>query len=427
MTMNTNINDVNEIRICDDCGCVIETDDYYTTYDGRIICEDCYDSDYFTCEDCGKIFHIDDLISVNRGGSYVCPDCADRYYYRCDDCGEYFSEHNVRTDDFGTVICDDCYDWRDYTTCYDCGRISRDNYWNDEVDDYLCGDCERSRNANGAFHEYSYKPEPEFHMCDDEKRDGMDDMAIPYFGVELEIDGGDDHRDVSEDIQALGLPVYCKHDGSLDDEGVECVTHPCTLAYHENVFDWGALVDTALRHDYLSHNTSTCGLHVHVNRRCMGDTRAERNRTAGNLVLLCLPLWDKLVTFSRRTESRLNEWAKRPEPFRVTPGGAYCQDWKLYDLEGQDDETLMEMALNTYQDGRYQAVNLTNSSTVEFRLFRGSLKRSTILASIALVNNMVAYAKTHTPTECLHATFADVVNVENHEVLNAYCRQRNLI
>lgn len=29
MTMNTNINDVNEIRICDDCGCVIETDDYY--------------------------------------------------------------------------------------------------------------------------------------------------------------------------------------------------------------------------------------------------------------------------------------------------------------------------------------------------------------------------------------------------------------
>ena len=42
MTMNTNINDVNETRICADCGCVIETDDYYTTYDGRIICEDCY-------------------------------------------------------------------------------------------------------------------------------------------------------------------------------------------------------------------------------------------------------------------------------------------------------------------------------------------------------------------------------------------------
>ena len=427
MTMNTNINDVNETRICADCGCVIETDDYYTTYDGRVICEDCYESYYFTCEDCGCVFPTDDVVTVNRGNIWVCEDCADRRYYRCDDCGEYFTEDNVHTDDFGTVICDDCYDYRDYTTCYDCGRISRDNYWNDEVDDYLCGDCERSRNANQAFHDYSYKPEPEFRMCDDEKRDGMDDMAIPYFGVELEIDKGDDHRSVSEDIQALGLPVYCKHDGSLDDEGVECVTHPCTLAYHENVFDWGALADTALRHDYLSHNTSTCGLHVHVNRRCMGDTRADRNRTAGNLVLLCLPLWDKLVTFSRRTESRLNDWAKRPEPFRVIPGENHWQDKRVYDLEGQDDETLMEMALNTYNDGRYQAVNLTNSSTVEFRLFRGSLKRSTILASIALVNNMVAYAKTHTPTECLHATFADVVNVENHEVLNAYCRQRNLI
>ena len=426
MTMNTNINDVNETRICADCGCVIETDDYYTTYDGRVICEDCYESYYFTCEDCGCVFPTDDVVTVNRGNIWVCEDCADRHYYRCDDCGEYFTDRYVHTDDFGTVICDDCYDYRDYSTCYDCGRISRDNYWNDEVDDYLCGDCERSRNANQAFHEYSYKPEPEFHMCDDEKRDGMDDMAIPYFGVELEIDGGDDHRDVSEDIQALGLPVYCKHDGSLDDEGVECVTHPCTLAYHENVFDWGALVDTALRHDYLSHNTSTCGLHVHVNRRCMGDTRAERNRTAGNLVLLCQPLWDKLVTFSRRTADKLDDWAKRPEPVRFIETDYYCRE-KEYDLEGQADETLTAMALNTYDDGRYQAVNLTNSSTVEFRLFRGSLKRSTILASIALVNNMVAYAKTHTPTECLHATFADVVNVENHEVLNAYCRQRNLI
>ena len=92
MTMNTNINDVNEIRICDDCGCVIENDDYYTTYDGRIICEDCYDSDYFTCEDCGSILPLDDAVSVNHGGSYVCPDCADRYYYQCADCGEYFSE-----------------------------------------------------------------------------------------------------------------------------------------------------------------------------------------------------------------------------------------------------------------------------------------------------------------------------------------------
>ena len=427
MTMNTNINDVNETRICADCGCVIETDDYYTTYDGRVICEDCYESYYFTCEDCGCVFPTDDVVTVNRGNIWVCEDCADSHYYRCDDCGEYFTEDNVHTDDFGTVICDDCYDYRDYTTCYDCGRISRDNYWNNEVDDYLCEDCERSRNANGAFHEYSYKPEPEFHMCDDEKRDGMDDMAIPYFGVELEIDGGDDHRDVSEDIQALGLPVYCKHDGSLDDEGVECVTHPCTLAYHENVFDWGDLMGTAIEHGYLSHNTTTCGLHIHVNRRCMGDTRAERNRTAGNLVLLCLPLWDKLVTFSRRTESRLNEWAKRPEPFRIIPGEHYWQDKREYDLEEQDDETLTEMALNTYKDGRYQAVNLTNSSTVEFRLFRGSLKRDTLIASIALVSNMVAYAKTHTPTECLHATFADVVNVENHEVLNDYCHSKDLI
>ena len=85
------------------------------------------------------------------------------------------------------------------------------------------------------------------------------------------------------------------------------------------------------------------------------------------------------------------------------------------------------MALATRGRGRYQTVNLTNSSTVELRCFRGTLKRDTIIASIQLASNMTRYAMTHTPSECRNATWTDVLNVEQFEELNAYCQTRGLL
>ena len=38
--------------VCSCCGATIETDDYYT-FDGNILCDDCYHSEIVTCEHCG--------------------------------------------------------------------------------------------------------------------------------------------------------------------------------------------------------------------------------------------------------------------------------------------------------------------------------------------------------------------------------------
>ena len=50
-----------------------------------------------------------------------------------------------------------------------------------------------------------------------------------------------------------------------------------------------------------------------------------------------------------------------------------------------DPKKLLDKAKSDYN--RYVAVNLLNSNTIEFRLFRGTLKLNTILATLQLVDS----------------------------------------
>ncbi len=419
--MNENINTNASTETCAVCGCCDE-ELFELWIDGemKLVCADCAEQNgYVRCEDCGDWVHEDDVIPVDDGiryvlTSYVCPDCAERNYYRCDDCGDYFSYRFTRRDDYGNVICDTCYEDNDYITCEDCGRITNDYCVID--DDYYCCSCAEEHRHRGV-HDYGYKPTPEFQFTDPELLTVSPLDNILTFGVELEVDDGDDATDLCDDLEALGLPIYMKHDGSLDDEGVAIVPHPGPLAFRTSGKGWTNTANVCRNHDYKSHNTDTCGLHIHVGRRGMGPDSRSRDLTAANLVLLTVSLWDKLVKFSRRQASRLDEWAAKPELRTETWRGP---------LDYTKDDDLREAALLTQNSGRYQAVNLTNSATVEFRLFRGTLNRDTLLASIQLTSNLTRYAMTHTPTECRAAKWSDIMQVETYPELTAYCAKREI-
>ena len=123
---------------------------------------------------------------------------------------------------------------------------------------------------------------------------------------------------------------------------------------------------------------------------------------------------NELLNFSRRGENELNRWAsfpKLPDPASLS-----------------DSLTLTRTALDTVSDGRYQAVNLCPGATVEFRLFRGTLKRDTIIATLQLVNNRTKYALSHTIEDCaLNVTWNDILAVEQFIELNTYSAQRGLL
>lgn len=402
---------------CADCGDIVRIDDTILLHNGNRVCNSCIEGNYFQCDDCGEWCPTDEAYVVNRGcrdEKYVCPDCIDNFA-RCDHCDDYFTDNHIWAHDWNTTICDDCSDY--YYICADCGAIIHADYtyWHeDDEDTPRCEDCYSTygeRHRSRAIHDYGYKPYPIFGTTD--SWDGSDsyDGDELTFGVELECDKGYNPREAAEAVCNLTDRLYCKHDGSLSD-GYEIVTHPATLAYHMQVFPWADICKTSIDHDFKSHDAQTCGLHIHIGRRQLGDTAEKRRLTVANIILLTETLWPEIVRFSRRGGK--SRWA------HMNSGIQTLDDcWPCNEATAARD-----VVRDANNSGRYLAVNVQNDSTVELRFNRGSLVVGTILASLQLASNLATFAKTHTMDECLDAKWDDVVHCCEYDELNAYVAKR---
>lgn len=115
-----------------------------------------------------------------------------------------------------------------------------------------------------------------------------------YFGVELEIDGAgkddDNAKELLEIANENAEHIYIKSDGSLDD-GMEIVTHLMSLNYHKN-FCWENIMKKAIYLGYRSHQTSTCGLHIHVNRKSLGLDSIEQEDVIGRILYFVEHHWN---------------------------------------------------------------------------------------------------------------------------------------
>lgn len=349
----------NEKIYCSHCGEVIEGDDYDTIY-GEPICEECVDRYTTVCDRCEEIVWDDDVYSDED--ICVCSHCYDSYYTRCEECDSIV--HN-----------DDAYEYDDSYFCYECyQRIRR----------------------NTSIHEYSYKPEPIFYG--DSNR---------YFGVELEIDGAGKDDDYADELLEIANEdddhIYIKTDGSLDD-GMEIVTHPMSLEYHKE-FCWDRIMKEAVYLGYRSHQTSTCGLHIHVNRNSLGLDRDEQDEVISRILYFVEHHWNELLKFSRRSEYSMNRWAAR------------------YGYENSP-KAIMDKAKKNC--GRYVAVNLNNYHTIEFRLFRGTLKYNTLIATLELVDRICETACLTTDNEISKLSWSEFVAEIDEPELIQYLKERQL-
>jgi len=335
-----------EKLICSVCGAEI-TEETANEFDGQIICDDCLNSETTTCDCCGE--------RIYRGEA----------------------QGNSRI-----TLCDNCYEYN-YTHCEDCGRlIHNDDAMYDFDSDYpYCPEC-YSKLKETAIKPYNYKPEPIFY--------GSGNF---FMGAELEIDRGGEDDDNARDLLDIGNRdeehIYCKHDGSLDD-GFEIVSHPMTLEYHMGEMNWVEVFDKAVSMNYRSHQTHTCGLHIHVNRSAFGMDADEQEDVISRIVFFVENHWNELLKFSRRTEASINRWASR---YGI---GATAKDT----YKNAKDKRL----------GRYVAVNLENYSTLEFRIFRGSLCYRTFAAALQLVYEICRFASQMSDKEFERMSWSDFVS-----------------
>lgn len=104
--------------------------------------------------------------------------------------------------------------------------------------------------------------------------------------------------------------LYIKNDSSIED-GFELVTHPMTLDYHINVMPWQNIMKCLINMGYMSHKTSTCGLHCHINRTAFGETREEQEEVIARILYFVEHHWEEMLRFSRRSVNQMARWASR--------------------------------------------------------------------------------------------------------------------
>lgn len=351
-----NMEEEEEKFYCADCGGEVENEEdlIYVESEDKYICQGCYDDNYYTCEDCGEVVHRDNAHFV---GSYddrvVCDSCIDSYYY-CEDCGHYFYE-----DDMYYCEEDDCY------YCYDC--------------------IENHRGKIYGYHDFN---DWQFYKTDSEEEPPF------YIGHELEVENPRNDRDCVDYLYD-NLNVVLMHDGSLN-EGYEIISHPQSFNYiMENKEKYKNAFDKLIENGYKSHETSTCGLHFHISRpfynrirdlentwertkeqeQELEELRTKQNDIIDRIILVMETYKEELINFSRRKPEQLSRWAKFMSESTSTPSGGIKS---LYYIKKHKDTC-----------DRYQALNLTNRATIEFRIFRGTLNYNTFMATIELVNNIV--------------------------------------
>lgn len=349
----------------------------------------------FVCTSCGNNFYREQLSPFD--GELLCPACLSSQTVYCSCCDRrIWTDDNVGTD--AQPLCQDCFDDH-FERCTTCNALIRrgDTYYRGDTP--YCAECYQSVGCGDEIMSYYFKPTPIFYG--EGKR---------FFGVELEIDGaGEDNDNAAEILHIANVErplVYCKHDGSLDD-GFEIVTHPMTLDFHLHNMPWEQIVEEAKKLGYTSHQAGTCGLHVHVNRNAFGETEVQQDAVIARILYFVEKNWEELLKFSRRTQSQLDQWAAR------------------YGYKDQPKE-LLDHAKKSAHAGRYTSVNLTNKNTIEFRIFRGTLKHNTLIATLQLLDRICDVALFMSDEQVKAMSWTTFVSGCTQPELVQYLKERRL-
>jgi hypothetical protein len=303
------------------------------------------DNDFTTCHDCGDWAHSDTTHVPHDHDNNVCTACIDNNYRY----SEYYEEY---------VYADQARWGLDRDGDEVLFHEDDDNFSYDDDEDTYVHHAFGGRKPQllGSYHNRARVGKQPFINSDWTSRNNR------FMGVELEVEVRD--GSIDDHVEALnakfndgevGKRVYFEADGSLT-HGFEIITNPMGLDSHYDL--WSAFNSRDLTRGMRSHDTSTCGLHVHVSRKNMHVMQLNKMN-----VFLNHPDNQELIKAVAR---RYNvNYARIAQKNLATA--------HKYDIERRD------------------ALNITNDHTVEFRIFKGTLVYDTLLSAIEFANAVVNF------------------------------------
>ena len=269
----------------------------------------------------------------------------------------HFAERFEKCNDCGAIEFADDVSWAydDYPICEVCR--DRNYVWSDHRDTFVsyddADDEDEEDSIIGEYHSTEIGHIPSEY---DKRKQRV------LLGLELEFECSGDREDrASELLNAIGYSegrAYCgvENDGSLDN-GFEMVTGYTGLDVHAKQLEFFKKAWRGVK----SHDTRTCGLHVHVCKNGVTMLHAAKmiffiNESSNQKLIRAIARRDSNGYSQIKNKKASYEWLKNAKQHRDP--------------------------LAHLNDDRYEALNFKNQRTIEFRLFKGTLKYQTIMACL---------------------------------------------
>lgn len=342
------------------------------------VMHDKFGGDYCSCDDCGYVMREDDSYSVNDGGRTVCESCKD-----------------------------DNYHWSDYLDCYVDSDYEDEN---GEPEFQNIGEYHSSSGNLGHIpSKYDNRTpavllglELEMEIASSHSLDGRAGVLLENVG---------NYRDAENDRYTYAL---CEQDGSLDN-GFEMVTAYTGLDVHKEQLQFFKEKFNGAS----SHNTSTCGLHIHICKADMSTLHACKmvlfiNDSDNQKLVYALARRDS-SSYSKIHDKKADKhWLKD-----AMQAGKRAED---------NNKLQKKYQLRNLNSDRYEALNFKNERTIEFRLFKGSLKYQTIMACLEFTFATWHFCKDASQTQLTTAEFLKFIcRAENRcdtRFLRTYLREK---
>jgi len=200
---------------------------------------------------------------------------------------------------------------------------------------------------------HSFKPEPIFFTTDEEKR--LNKNINEFYGIELEIIGEDKYTcSYMLDNDSF---FYCKNDASIGSKGIEIVSHPASFDFHLKSNKWKKLYD--ILSETMMYDNTGCGLHFHINKNGFSI--------------------DNIATL----DFFINNNKEMMEAFGDREFGYYCK---------RRNKRFHDWGSSVISD-HCDAINLTNSETIELRFFLSPTQYNMFLQKLFIVRNIILFVK----------------------------------
>lgn len=317
------------------------------------------------CDGCGCLLDEGDVITCKVDNHSreisLCEDCYRDKIIKCCRCDSTeYRDEAIRSSATGGYYCRNCYD-DIFTYCDNCGyEIYRDN---GRRCNELCEECDHAEQYSDDYirHSGSWN----YYGTD----------SILFYGIELEVGSKSYMGLKSMFIDNLDEDFFDIHtdcsitDGDVADEA-EIVSHPATYKYLK---DHPELWNKVLSYRYknvISYKTGSCGIHIHLSRNYFTEEHLERFLR----MIYLQPSFTYLI--SQRQSHALRQWAN------------------IYDEHNERySKHALKEKIHDLCHKRYEAVNLTNSKTIELRIFRGTLNPTAFWKNIEYVQALVEFTK----------------------------------